>query len=92
MTTSIAKKRFVPLMEDNPATIATAVTKSDSTVLTDVRGLYIGTTGDVAVTMAGDATATAVTFVAVPAGAILPLCVSKVMSTNTTASNIVALK
>lgn len=75
-----------------PAHGAKAVTKSDSTVLPTTRGLYIGTTGDVAVTMADDTAgaATVVTFVAVPVG-ILPIQVTKVMSTNTTASNIVAL-
>lgn len=72
----------------SPYTGAFAVTKSDSTVLASVRGLYIGVTGDVAVVMAG--TTTAVTFKAAPVG-ILPLRVTKVMSTNTTATDIVAL-
>ncbi len=72
----------------HPATGATAVTKSDSTVLIGVRALYIGVTGDVAVYMRGSTTS--VTFVAVPVG-ILPLEVDRVLSTNTTASSIVAL-
>lgn len=67
---------------------AATVTKSDTTVLPTTRALYIGTTGDVAVTMADDGTV--VTFVAVPVG-ILPIQVTKVMATNTTASNILAL-
>lgn len=68
---------------------ASAVTKSDTTVLPGVtQGLYVGTTGNVAVTMiSGDN----VTFPNVPAGAILPVRVSKVLSTGTTASDIVAL-
>lgn len=67
---------------------AAAVTPSDSTVLAGVRGLYIGVSGDVAVIPAGkDA---AITFKAVPVG-ILPVRVSKVMSTNTTATDVVAL-
>lgn len=66
-----------------------AVTKSDATILGAVRGLYIGGTGDVAVKCAGSSTA--VTFVGVPAGTILPVRATQVMSTNTTATNIVAL-
>ena len=73
-----------------PAEDAVAVTPSDSTDLgKDVRGLYIGGAGDVAVfTRSGNT----VTFVAVPVGSILPISVSKVLSTGTSASNIVALK
>jgi len=67
---------------------AGAITPSDSTTLVGVRGIYVGVTGNVAVTMIDDSTAT---FVAVPAGTILPIKALKVMSTNTTASSIVAL-
>lgn len=74
------------------ATKVRSVTKSDSTDLTlngsAPRALYIGTTGDVAVIAAGDTAA--VTFSSVPVG-WFPIAVRKVMSTNTTASNIVAL-
>lgn len=72
----------------DPARGAAAVTKSDSTVLPTTRGLYIGGAGDVAVLMVNGAT---VTFPGAVAGSVLPLCVTKVMSTNTTATNIVAL-
>lgn len=75
-------------MEVQPYSGAFAVTKSDDTVLAGVRGLYVGVTGDVAVIMAN--TSTAVTFKAAPVG-VLPIRVTKVMSTNTTATNIVAL-
>ena len=71
----------------NPADSAVAVTKSDSTVLTETRGLYVGVEGDVAVTIGG----ANVTFVGVPSEAILPIRVTKVLSTGTTASSIVAL-
>lgn len=67
---------------------AIAVTKSDSTVLETTRGLYVGGGGDVAVVMADDET---VTFSAVPTGSVLPVQVKKVMSTNTTATLILAL-
>lgn len=66
---------------------AIAVTPSDSTEIRNTRALYIGTGGDVVVTMAtgGDAT-----FKNVPEGTILPVQVIKVKSA-TTASDIVAL-
>lgn len=67
---------------------AVAVSKNDSTILPVTRGLYIGVTGDVAVIMAGDTAA--VTFKAAPVG-ILPIQVTKVMSTNTTATDMLAL-
>ena len=70
-------------------TEALAVTKSDSTKVS-FYGLYVGTTGDVTVKSAkqGPGGAT-VTFTAVPAGGIIPLAVCMVMSTGTTANNIV---
>jgi hypothetical protein len=65
------------------------VTPSDSTVLPeDVRCLYVGTGGDVAVV---DAFGNDVTFSSVPSGMLLPVQVVKVKSTGTTASNIVAM-
>ena len=78
------------LMVD-PARTAFAVTPSDSTVI-QARGLYVGGTGAVAVVMEGDGAPTAVTFSAVPVGTILPIRVTKVMSTNTTATLIVGLQ
>lgn len=79
-----------------PAYGAFAVTKSDSTTFDGVgtnktppRSLYVGGAGDVAVTMFnGDA----VTFSAVPAGTILPICVKQVKSTGTTATLILGLQ
>lgn len=68
---------------------AAAVTPSDSTALSNATsGLYIGGAGDVAVTMVSGNT---VTFKAVPVGTVLKVSVTKVMATNTTATNIVAL-
>lgn len=67
-----------------------AVTPSDSTILPDgVRRLWVGGAGAVAVVLAGDTTP--VTLAAVPAGTMLEVQVSKVMSTSTTATNIIAL-
>lgn len=72
-----------------PAANATAVTANDTTVLTGVRGLYVGGAGNVAVRFPGNPTA--VTFSNVPAGSVLAIQVERVMSTNTTATDIVAL-
>lgn len=52
------------------------------------RALYVGTTGDVKVTLAGGGD---VTFPTVPAGAWLPVRATKVVISGTTASNIVAV-
>ena len=67
---------------------ALAVTPSDSTILPCTRALYVGTTGNISVVMADDENT--VTFLNVPVG-ILPIQVVMVLSTNTTASNIIAL-
>ena len=75
-------------MITTPYKKAAAVTPSDSTVLAATRGLYVGSAGALKVTTkSGDD----VTFGAVTAGALLPLSVTKVFSTGTAASNIVAL-
>lgn len=67
---------------------AAAVTKSD-TVVQNYSSLWIGGAGNVAVIPAGQDNA--ITILAVAAGTLLPIAVSKVMSTNTTATNIVGL-
>ena len=68
----------------------TAVTKSDSTLVT-CDGIYVGGAGNIALSQSD--TATAVTFVGVPAGTFLPIRLKngRIMSTNTTATEIVAL-
>jgi hypothetical protein len=67
---------------------AVAITPSNTTVLRPTRGIYVGTGGNIAVQMALGNT---VTLVGVLGGSILPIQVVKVFSTNTTASNMVAL-
>ena len=71
-----------------PAEDGAAVTPSDSTVLPTTRALYVGGTGNLAVVMKSGTT---LTFNSVPAGSMLSLRVTKVKSTGTTATNIVAL-
>ena len=78
------------LRRNVPAFTVEAITPSDDTILTDVRALYIGGTGNVAVIAEGDTDA--VTFINVLGGTILPVRVKKVMATNTNATSIVALK
>ena len=72
---------------DSPADNAAAVTPGSSALSHATRALYVGTTGDVIVTMVGGGD---VTFASVPAGAILPIRVTHVLGTST-ASDIVAL-
>ena len=68
---------------------ALAVTPNDSTVLqSGIRALYVGGAGNVSVVTAGGQT---VTFSGVPAGQILPIQVTRVRATGTTASLILAL-
>lgn len=73
----------------DPGDRLVAVTPSDATDLTGARAVYVGGTGNVALMAIGDSSA--VTFTAVPVGAILPVRVSRVMATNTTATSIVAI-
>ena len=68
---------------------AEAVTPSDSTVLKPTRGLFVGGAGDVKVDMVENGTA--IVFTSVLAGTVLPIQVTRVYSTDTDASNIVAL-
>lgn len=76
------------LTTQDSATRFGAVTPSDSTALSFKR-LYIGGAGAVAIKN-GPGTA-AVTFAAVPVGTVLDVVGTHVMSTNTTATNIVWL-
>jgi len=76
-------------MNTNPARGAIAVTPSDATILAnDVKALFIGVAGDVAVYMRGSTTA--VTFKGCAAGSVLPIQVDRVL-VATTATDIVAL-
>lgn len=79
---------------DGMATSAFEITPSDTTTFgIDPKmpnaGLYIGTGGDVAVTMAG--TGEEIVFTNVVSGTFLPILVSQVLSTGTDASDILGL-
>lgn len=74
---------------NSPSPGGIAVTPNDNTNLTiPARWLYIGVSGDVAVHTADGSE---LTFKAVPVG-ILEVQVQRVLSTGTTATNILALK
>lgn len=64
---------------------AAAVTPSDSTNQYGL-GLYVGTGGNVSLTMAGGGT---ITLLNIQAGTLLPIEFSQVRATGTTASSIV---
>ena len=73
----------------DPASNAVLITPSDSTDLATVtRAVYVGTTGNMKVTMQDSGT---VLFTGVPAGTTLPIRVTRIWSTTTTASTILAL-
>lgn len=72
-----------------PGEDAVAVTTSDSVNLTrTARALYIGVGGNVVVVTASG---TVVTFANVQTGTVLPVRAARVNTTNTTATNIVAI-
>jgi len=75
--------------EEGPAVKAAAVTPNDSTEIAPTKALYVGTGGSMAVQLAGDSSS--VTLTNVPNGALLPIRAVIVLSTGTTASDIVAL-
>lgn len=74
----------------NPAYDAQAVTPADDTLLSNgvARGIYVGVTGDVTVTTEGGSK---VTFKNAQQGTVIPIRVQSVESTNTTATNLLAL-
>ena len=69
-----------------PVENAFSITPSDADNLRVTRGLYVGATGNIRVTMAGGQT---VTLTDLQAGVIHPLRVVKVFNTSTTATGIV---
>lgn len=74
----------------SPSLAPFAIVPNDSTDLTRIpKALWIGTGGDVAVQ--GVNNASPVIFRNVPNGFIIPVRARKVMATNTTATDIVAL-
>ena len=76
---------------DDPLVKGVAVTPSDTDELVSYfRSIYVGVTGDVKVVLANDASGAPVTFKAMPVG-FHPICVKQILSTGTTATNIIGL-
>lgn len=86
------KKQFAQSSTQQPAAEALEVTPADSDLplygAAYTRAIYVGGEGNLTVRMAGQEND--VTFVAAPAGTLLPIRVSQVRAA-TTATNIVAL-
>ena len=79
----------LPSLTSDPATNAVLVSPNDSTDLANVtRAVYVGTTGNMKVTMQDSGT---VLFTGIAAGTTLPIRVTRIWSTTTTASTILAL-
>lgn len=78
------------LQEMVPNNSFRAVTTSDTLAIKGgpARALYVGGAGDV---VAINENGVAVKFAGVPAGSVLPIATTRVNSTNTTATDIVAL-
>lgn len=72
--------------KEKPTGIATNLTPSDSTDFYPTRGLYVGVSGDVKVVMADSEEV--VVWTALAAGMLHPISVTRVYSTDTTATNI----
>lgn len=92
----MALQPFTPLgaggAVDASASHAFAITPSDTVDLpTPTRWIWVGTTGNIAVVLVGDADpGGAVTFNSVPVGRFM-VCAKRVMATGTTASNLVGV-
>lgn len=69
-----------------PGQGAFAVTPADSDLSTPTRAVWVGTPGDLRVTMAGGGDV-----VLKGASGLIPIAVKRVWATNTTAANIVGL-
>ncbi|WP_276681463.1 spike base protein, RCAP_Rcc01079 family [Thalassolituus oleivorans] len=75
---------------DSVAESAFAITPSDANQLAiATRSLYIGTGGDLVVQLVEDTAP--ITFINVISGSILPIRVQKVLSTGTTATDLIGL-
>ena len=78
-------------MRIDPAQNAVAITANDTVDLTrPTRGLYVGTAVNLAVQLKGTGNANVV-FPNVPAGTVLPIEATRVLSTGTGAGNLVAM-
>jgi len=73
---------------NDPATRCEAVVPSDTTALLGVRAIYVGVGGNVAIQCKGNTAP--VTHIGMVAGQVYPVQATRIFSTGTTATNIVA--
>lgn len=66
------------------------VTPSDATVFDSPQAIYVGTAGDIALRLIGSSTT--VVYHNVPSGTWMPVLADQVLSTGTTASDIVRME
>ena len=74
--------------QSDPAIGVVAITGSDQSFSKRVRGVYVGTTGTLACTMADGTTAA---FAGLLAGVVYPFCITKIYDVGTTAAGVVLL-
>lgn len=81
----------VPTFTNSSARDAVAITPNDGADLNKIptRGIYVGVSGNIKVDLI-DGTSS-VTFTNVPAGAIFPISVKRVYSSDTTATGIIGI-
>ena len=78
------------LRDSGPSTSAAAITKSDTVNLAQVtRGIYVGDTDPC--NIVAIINGSAIPFIGLRSGTILPVAATRVNSTSTTATNMVAL-
>lgn len=73
----------------SPSTHGFAITPDDNAALPQtIRAIYVGTAGNITMTLAEDAE---LVFANIPAGTILPIRAKSVSATGTTASDLIGL-
>lgn len=75
-------------MNSGPGIGAKALTPSNTTSFSPTRGIYVGATGDVKVTMFDGSE---VTFTGLAAGIIHPISATRVYATGTTATGVIGV-
>lgn len=87
---SLINGRFPVQTEERSSASAAAIITSDSSLVSlpsATRGIYVGSSGNIVAIIGGNP----VTFASVPAGTILPIQATRINSTGTTATQLVAL-
>jgi len=78
-------------VQGDKAAKAAAITPSDIEDIVPTNGIYVGAAGDLEVTLKGMADGESIVFKGLVAGMIHPIRAKRIWSTNTTATNILAI-